>query len=79
MPPEVLYRYNIFPAHNPEEKDLAFRCNLITENDDILLDYSAGHITDREASFLIDTLNKSLGSREIRFYLGKSYRNLMVY
>ncbi len=61
------------------EKDLAFRCNLITENDDILLDYSAGHITDKEASFLIDALNKSLGSREIRFYLGKSYRNLMVY
>ena len=61
------------------EKDLAFRCNLITENNNILLDYSAGHITDKEASLLIDALNESLGSEQIRFYLGKSYRNLMVY
>ena len=28
------------------EDDLAFRCNLITESEGKLLDYSAGHITD---------------------------------
>ncbi|HUT17134.1 MAG TPA: phosphoglycerate mutase, partial [Acidobacteriota bacterium] len=31
-----------------KENDVAFRCNLITEKDGILIDHSAGHITSRE-------------------------------
>ncbi|MFA6281435.1 MAG: cofactor-independent phosphoglycerate mutase [Candidatus Omnitrophota bacterium] len=59
--------------------DLAFRCNLITESEGKLLDYSAGHISDREAKILIDHVNKKLGTNEIQFFAGKSYRHLMVY
>ncbi|MFA5008698.1 MAG: cofactor-independent phosphoglycerate mutase [Candidatus Omnitrophota bacterium] len=62
-----------------EEDDLAFRCNLITESEGKLLDYSAGHISDREAHILIEYLDKNLGSEDIKFYPGKSYRHLMVY
>ena len=62
-----------------EEGDLAFRCNLITESEGKLLDYSAGHISDREARILIEYLDKNLGTEEIKFYAGKSYRHLMVY
>jgi len=62
-----------------EDKDLAFRCNFITQTDDILFDYSAGHITNKEAGILIDYLNNKLGTSDIKFYPGKSYRHIMVY
>ncbi|MCK9615446.1 MAG: cofactor-independent phosphoglycerate mutase [Candidatus Omnitrophica bacterium] len=61
------------------EDDLAFRCNLISESEGKLLDYSAGHISDREARILIEHLDKNLGTEDIKFYAGKSYRHLMVY
>ncbi|HEC70017.1 MAG TPA: cofactor-independent phosphoglycerate mutase [Candidatus Omnitrophica bacterium] len=60
-------------------KDVAFRCNLITEVDGILSDYSAGHISNRETQIIIEILNKNLGSSQIRFFPGVSYRNLMVF
>lgn len=61
-----------------EEGDIAFRCNLVTVYDDILVDYSAGHISDRESAALIEFINEKLGSSEIKFYSGVSYRNLMT-
>lgn len=60
------------------ENDLAFRCNLITESEGKLLDYSAGHITDKEAKILMEDINKSLGTDTTQFFFGRSYRNLMV-
>lgn len=60
------------------EEDIAFRCNFITATGDKLVDYSAGHITTKEAHILIDYLNKKLGSESVKFYPGVSYRNLMV-
>lgn len=62
-----------------KDGDLAFRCNLITESEGKILDYSAGHISDREARILVEYLDKNLGTDEIKFYAGKSYRHLMVY
>lgn len=61
-----------------EEDDVAFRCNLITASGDILTDYSAGHISSKEASTLMKFIDKNLGSNQFRFYPGVSYRNLMV-
>ncbi len=60
-------------------KDVAFRCNLITEVDGVLSDYSAGHISNREAHILIETLNKHLSNSQVRFFPGVSYRHLMVF
>ncbi|MCK4519573.1 MAG: cofactor-independent phosphoglycerate mutase [Candidatus Omnitrophica bacterium] len=60
------------------EKDLAFRCNLITASEGRLDDYSGGHITDKEAKVLIEYVNENLGTDKIQFYFGTSYRNLMV-
>jgi len=60
------------------DDEIAFRCNLITASEGKLIDYSAGHITDKEATILINDLDKQLGSKEIRFYPGVSYRHLMV-
>jgi 2,3-bisphosphoglycerate-independent phosphoglycerate mutase len=61
-----------------DPEDVAFRCNLITVNKDILIDYSAGHITSKESAVLIDFLNEKMGQDNIRFYAGVSYRNIMV-
>jgi len=43
-----------------------------------MADYSAGHITTKEASIIIDYLNEKMGTKWARFYHGVSYRHLMV-
>ena len=58
--------------------DVAFRCNLVTIKDDIMDDYSAGHISTEEARSVIETLNLKLGTPDVRFYPGVSYRHLCV-
>jgi len=60
------------------EDEIAFRCNLVTVNNDIMDDYSAGHISDKESKTLIEYINGKLGTDRIKFYHGKSYRHLMV-
>ena len=60
------------------EFDIAFRCNLITASGDIMADYSAGHISSKEAAILIKAINEGLGKENIKFYHGVSYRHLMV-
>lgn len=60
------------------ETDVAYRCNLVTIDDNIMEDYSAGHITTAEANALISTLNEQLGTASIKFYPGVSYRHLLV-
>ncbi len=60
------------------ERDVAFRFNTVTVSDGKMLDYSAGHITTKEAAVLVDLLNRELGSERFSFYTGTSYRNLLV-
>jgi len=61
-----------------EDDDVAFRCNLITAAADTLIDYSAGHISSKEAAILIKFIDQKLGTNRIKFYPGVSYRHLMV-
>ncbi len=61
-----------------EDDDVAFRCNLVTASGDILTDYSAGHISSKEASILIKAVDKALGTNRFRFFPGVSYRHLML-
>jgi 2,3-bisphosphoglycerate-independent phosphoglycerate mutase len=58
--------------------DLVFRCNLVTIADGKMEDFSAGHISQPEAVQLIADLQAALGSDEIQFHKGVSYRHLMV-
>ncbi len=60
-------------------EDVAFRCNLITESEGKMVDYSAGHIKNKEAKIIIDSLNENLATKNIHFHQGTSYRNLMLY
>lgn len=61
-----------------DENDVAFRFNTITCYDDKMADYSAGHISTKESSFLVDILARELGNEKFNFYAGKSYRHLLV-
>ncbi|MBA7502632.1 2,3-bisphosphoglycerate-independent phosphoglycerate mutase [subsurface metagenome] len=57
------------------DEDTAFRCNLITEKDGRVFDYSSGHISTEEARELIEEMKTfKLGE----FYIGVSYRHLFV-
>lgn len=58
--------------------EVAFRCNLVTEEDGRLVDYSAGHITTPEAERLIRFLEEKLGDQFTRFRPGVGYRHLLV-
>lgn len=60
------------------DNEVAFRCNLVTLQNDEMHDYSAGHISSGEAAELIEALNKNIGSDGLKFYPGKSYRHLLV-
>jgi 2,3-bisphosphoglycerate-independent phosphoglycerate mutase len=59
--------------------EMAFRCNLVTVDGDLLADHSAGNISSKEAAVLIGLLNEELAGDTIRFYPGVGYRHLMVY
>ncbi len=60
-----------------QKDEIAFRCNLITEKNGLLADYSCGHISSEEAGILIKAVDKELG-KSCRFYAGVSYRHLLV-
>lgn len=60
-------------------KDLAFRCNLVTVEDGIMLDYSGGRISSWEAKELVTSLQGELGGEEFDFYPGVSYRELLIW
>jgi len=62
-----------------QENEVAFRCNLVTVSDDRMADYSAGHISNEEARSIIEELNSKLGTEDIKFYPGISYRHLVVF
>jgi 2,3-bisphosphoglycerate-independent phosphoglycerate mutase len=61
------------------DKDTAYRCNVITENDGTIADYSAEHITTEESSKLIATVNEAFGKPgKIEFYPGLDYRHFLI-
>ncbi len=62
-----------------EPDDWAVRCNLVTVEDQVMRDFTAGHITTAEATQLIAALQEHVGSEHVQFYPGVSYRNLMIY
>ena len=56
--------------------DVVFRCNLVAVRDGRMWDYSSGHISTGEAQALITALEESLGSDQVHFYPGVSYRHI---
>jgi 2,3-bisphosphoglycerate-independent phosphoglycerate mutase len=56
--------------------DVAYRCNLVTVDENTMADFSAGHITSAEGAKLFASLQKALP--EVMLRAGVSYRNLLV-
>ncbi len=60
------------------ENEVAFRCNLVTLQDDVMKSFTAGHISSDEGAELIATLNESFPNGDIRFHSGVGYRHLAI-
>jgi 2,3-bisphosphoglycerate-independent phosphoglycerate mutase len=59
--------------------DAAYRCNIITEKEGTVYDYSSGHITTEEATKLIESIKKVFDKPgEIEFYPGLDYRHFLI-
>ena len=65
--------------------DVSFRCNIVTlsekeENyeDKTIIDHSSGEISTEDAAILIDALKEELKKEGYEFYVGTSYRHLLV-
>ncbi len=65
------------------ETDVTVRCNLVTlaqrNGRTVMEDYSAGHITDDEASDIIKDLEKQFDGKEFSLSQGVSYRHLLLW
>jgi len=57
--------------------EMAMRCNLICVENGKIKNHSAGHISNEEAEILIRYLNEKLGTEQIQFFAGVSYRHLL--
>lgn len=68
-----------------KDTDTTFRANIVTLSEDanyedkIMIDYSAGEISTKDAAVLIDALNQELKNDVYEFYSGISYRHLLLW
>ena len=65
--------------------DVSFRCNLVTLSDEEdryedrhVLDHSSGEISTEEAAELVKALSEGLKQDGYEFYVGTSYRHLLI-
>ncbi|MGH9182727.1 MAG: 2,3-bisphosphoglycerate-independent phosphoglycerate mutase [Acidimicrobiales bacterium] len=58
---------------------VAYRCNLVTVGPDgTLVDFAGGHPSSEAAAAVVTALRRELGSGEVEFHAGVSYRHLVV-
>lgn len=69
-----------------KDTDIALRCNIVTlseeeENyeDRTIIDHSSGEISTADAAILLDAVRKELETDIYKFYVGTSYRHLMIW
>jgi len=64
-------------------RDVVFRMNLVNlrgaGDSAVMADFTAGHISSEEAAQLVGAIQQELGSEELHFYPGVSYRHMMVW
>lgn len=60
-------------------EDWAVRCNLVTIEDQVMRDFTAGHISTEEAVALLETVQQQLADDRLQFVPGVGYRNLLLY
>ena len=60
-------------------EDWAIRCNLVTVQDQVMIDFTAGHVTTDQAHRILASLQQGLGGDALEFIGGVGYRNLLIY
>jgi 2,3-bisphosphoglycerate-independent phosphoglycerate mutase len=65
-------------------QDWAVRCNLVAVTDQVMRDFTAGHISTSEATQLLQALQERINTRSqfrgaLEFVPGVSYRNLLIW
>ena len=51
---------------------------MVTIEDQVMRDFTAGHVSTEEAAALLATLQEKVGGDALRFLPGVSYRNLLI-
>jgi 2,3-bisphosphoglycerate-independent phosphoglycerate mutase len=59
--------------------DCAIRCNLVTIENQVMRDFTAGHVSTEEAAQLLATAQQEIAGENLQFVPGVSYRNLLIY
>jgi 2,3-bisphosphoglycerate-independent phosphoglycerate mutase len=59
--------------------DWAVRCNLVTVIDDVMVDFSGGHVSTADGRVYMESLRHKLARPGCEFHTGVSYRNLVVF
>lgn len=69
-----------------KDTDVALRCNIVTlsEEEDnyedrTIIDHSSGEISTVDAAILLDAVRKELETDIYKFYVGTSYRHLLIW
>ena len=69
-----------------KEDDIAIRCNIVTLSEEEvpygerrILDHSADEISTEEAAVLLGAVREAFETEEYRFYVGTSYRHLLIW
>lgn len=60
-------------------EDWAIRCNLVTVENQIMRDFTAGHVSSGEAKELLQVAQERLVQGPLEFVPGVSYRNLLLF
>ncbi len=60
-------------------RDWAVRCNLVTVIDDVMVDFSGGHVSIPDGQVYMEVVREHLAGGPLEFHAGVSYRNLLVY
>ena len=68
-----------------EPSDVAFRCNIVTlteaqdcYEDRVIVDHSSDEISTEDAAVLVEALKEGLEREGYEFYVGTSYRHLLI-
>lgn len=71
---------------NMEDTDVSFRCNIVTLSEEdgayedrTIIDHSSDEISTEDAAVLIEALKEGLKKEGYEFYVGTSYRHLLIW
>ncbi len=60
------------------DDQVAYRCNLVTVADGVMVDFAGGHPTTEVAAEVLAALEHELGGHGIEFHPGVEYRHILV-